>query len=104
MPFDSTPQTDTDLEPWQRVLLDAAGRVRQGWCQGDYEDSQGGVCAMQATTLHGFMHGLTARRHLKDYLERTGQCRSIPRWNDQPGRTAEEVATAMERAAREGEK
>lgn len=94
MPFDSDGLTDT-----QRVLLKAAARVRQGWCQGLRWDGGFGVCLLGAvaTAKSGSPHN-----NIDDYLYcllRAHLGESPVCFNDAPGRTAEEVAQALESCA-----
>lgn len=111
------------IEPWRQELLDAAERIRQrGWCQRQFSDLDGRVCAIGSIAnfnANGTIDqlnpctnlisaaGKTAIIKLSKYLlngrsqsfrEWPGAIISI--WNDEPGRTAEEVIAAFEGAAR----
>ena len=89
-----------------RVLRQAAQRVREGWCQNAYGIGNN-VCALGAIgrstrepmDLHFFWGALAldAAAILGDYLGL--EIEEVAAWNDEPGRTAEEVAATMERAA-----
>lgn len=109
MPFDIDPKyiEAPTLEPWRQVLLDAAARVRRGWCQRALSDDEGGVCALGA--LYEVCTG--APEHVPELSNHPEFYRaydklnavmmdSIVGFNNAPGRTAEEVAQAMETAAR----
>ena len=111
MPFDAEnfTTTEVELEPWRRVLLDAAQYIREhGWCQNTVSTKDGRVCAVGAigaayeAAFHdkGCGIAITAMEHLDRHLSISGPW-SIPKWNDAPGRTAEDVVAAMEEAARQ---
>jgi hypothetical protein len=79
MPFDATPL------PWQaKVLVDALTYMRtNGWCPAPRDD-RGGVCIYNAIRAVGY------HRNIEDL--------GIPwpaAWNDEPGRTWEEVEQWM---------
>ena len=79
------------------ILRAAAHRVRQGWCQGGYSDGQR-LCAIGAVdyAAQGDDDVLCdALERLRTILGHV----SIVQWNDSKGRTAEQVAQAMEHAA-----
>ena len=95
-----------ELEPWQEVCLAAARTLETlGWCQGTRKDRHGRMCAEAALFRDG-LPGLPGRqiaearavafdrivRRLRD---------SIPRWNDTPGRTKEEVIALLRDVAGE---
>ena len=100
--FDGSDPQDT-AECW--VLREAARIVRQGWCQGavNYGD--------QFCTMGAMYYALrdepdasliveTVDRAIGRLLQYVNYGGSIGGWNDTPGRTAEEVALALEAAAR----
>lgn len=75
------------------VLDDAADYIEKyGWTQGALQLDTGEVCAMGAISrcatdaLPGW-----AFKSLSRYLDR----QIIPKWNDQPGRTKQEVLDAL---------
>jgi len=82
-----------------RDLENAATLLRErGWCQNQYRRDDGACCAMgaiEATAGVSSRRALAAERLL---LERLG-CKYVEEWNDAPGRTADEVITALESAA-----
>ena len=89
-----------DIAPEDDLLLRAAEEVRKGWCQYEAEDAAGNVCVVGAFRRvaeelfgrpYGYSGGMTK-------LQRTIGGSPI-KWNNAPGRTAEEVAQMMERAA-----
>jgi hypothetical protein len=78
----------------------------RGWCQGEIEDGDGRMCAVGAIrraasevmhTRHSWSESVALNR-LRGQV-RTREMHSIPRWNDAPERTAEDVILAMKRAA-----
>jgi hypothetical protein len=93
MPFDNAPTT---YEPWQVHLLSAARIVRERWMQGETGENGGPRCALGA--LLEVSHCGSSVRQSRNRLERY-LGRYITDWNDELGRTAEEVATAMEMCA-----
>ena len=98
MPLD---EHQRDIAPEEDRHLRAAEEVRKGWCQRIDEDRQGNTCALGALRKSNRWNLRTVYPKARAKLEKTigiGQG-EIPRWNDAPGRTAEEVATMMERAA-----
>jgi hypothetical protein len=87
-----------ELDETGKVLMRAAEIVRErGWCQLDYEDDQGRVCAagaLYAASGDEWPYVAMGRRRLAASLGR-----AVETWNDVPGRTKEEVIEALERAA-----
>lgn len=93
--FDFTPIEP--LEQHEQVLMDAAQIVRSRWRQGHFGQDGEPRCAMGAiweASDKNMVHEKGPTHLLLFYLDR-----SIPDWNDTPGRTADEVASAMESAA-----
>lgn len=78
------------------ILRAAAARVRQGWCRGLLYGPDGSVCA------RGAIWAVQKEMRLEAEMV---VCRalhlplSLAIWNDQPGRTQEEVARGLEQAA-----
>ena len=102
MPLDQVNLTET-----QTILLAAAAEVRKGWCQGAYQDGRKNVCALGAISravcgdaLKGILDptAISATRRVVEHVG-IGEGLALWAWNDEPGRTAEEVATALENAA-----
>src|SRR4051812_17319567 len=93
----------------QEVLREAADYIGEhGWTQGSYRDYDGGVCALGAiasvtgsvvldcngdlAALYASDLGDQAVKILKASLSPGKKWpRSVPNWNDDPGRTAEDV-------------
>lgn len=118
MPRDGTlTEARVELEPWRRTLLEAAKIVRERWDQGGetmlVDNSH--ACALKAICLAdgsvpshdtsmGRMYSyyevgtLYATQRLASHLG-LGNEQDIWEWNDEDGRTAEEVATVMESVA-----
>jgi hypothetical protein len=108
MPFDQTNYLETkpevELERWRKVLLDAAQIVRRGWCQMALEDGKGRFCALGALHIADgdIADGAFSTAGRKAFIELNILVGGfIPGWNNAPGRTAEEVAAAMEACARQ---
>lgn len=99
MPFDSPPcrpKPDVALEPWRKVLLDAADYIEaHGWRQNSYGlEPHGSTCMVGAIfrvggTMSGALHRIDAR--CLPYASA---------WNDAPGRTAAEVCAALRACSR----
>lgn len=94
-----------------RSLISRAAQILRtgGWCQGDYSNyTTGEHCIVGALLAASTVEGQDAAYSRAKTLVRlaigiypdTGG--SIPRWNDEPGRTVDEVLDALERAARWG--
>lgn len=92
-------------------LLKAAQIIRErGWCQGSLHLPSGEVCAVGAIEAACEDDGLSdiqmeAQSRLTDHVYGQPAIRDdklvyVARWNDYPGRTAEEVIRALEMAAR----
>jgi hypothetical protein len=91
------------------ILYDAAKYIGEhGWCQGQLSDSDGNVCAIGA--INRVAESDTAAdtydaiEALRDYLnlpEHAITLHPVARWNDEPGRSAEDVILAMKCAAKE---
>lgn len=101
MPFDNVPQTETKpLTDAQKTLLKAAEIVRErGLCQGTFIGRDGSICTVEAIwgATRGTENFVPALRRFADFMG-LGINR-VAVWSDAPGRTAEEVASALERAA-----
>ena len=105
---------ETVSDPVANVLMEAAAIVRRGWCQG-VQEVNGPVCAMRAIRIAaGFPIWDVVDGHewlAFHVIAQTGAAQRLAAhlsvladdiwmWNDAHGRTAEEVASAMEAAAR----
>lgn len=99
------------LEPWRQLLLDTAHYIREhGWTQYQAHDGRGAVCltgALLATIdsaatlgMRGSLFISASNAIQAEIVLRGGPDYSLPRWNDQPGRTVEEVLDVLEAAAR----
>lgn len=105
------PEAPVILEPWQQHLLNAAQYIRDhGWCQLTSKNDKGEVCLEGAIS-----QGVLQAQGVKKYNKQTSDLfcaadRKVRRylqltypshyWNDQNGRTKEEVIAALEGAAR----
>lgn len=110
---------EVTTEPWRDLLLKAADIIEEkGWIKGSYHHS-GGACAVGAIALAanldwvylaeersaGFQGPATeAVTHLLAQVnKRPGlfnrKYDNVQRWNDDTGRTKEEVVAAMRKAA-----
>lgn len=104
MPFDSTSfQTETKpevLEPWRQVLLDAADLLeREGWANLSKHDS--GLCVYRAIKRIVRTYDVSeAQRRLALHVGAISPTHGLYSWNDTPGRTKEEVLTALRECAR----
>jgi hypothetical protein len=97
-----------ELDETGRVLLRAAEIVRERWCQGRYTDRFGGHCAVGAVAkasgaeVFADQEFVILTESLSAALAQLALALGgewVPGWNDTPGRTAEEVVEALERAA-----
>ena len=103
---------ETTIEPWRKVLLDAADYIeKHGWCQGRIGNAGESVCAVGAMwmafdgTIPKQANWVKDRavdqayRAMCNYVM-CNYVRSYPaEWNDEPGRTAAEVTAAMRECA-----
>jgi hypothetical protein len=67
--------------------------VRDGWCQKTLKDDEGKRCLIGAIPIGCFSPALHA-------LENVTETHGVPRWNDKPGRTKDEVLAAIDKAIR----
>jgi hypothetical protein len=87
------------------VLLGAADYIeRHGWCQGTSRLPGGAVCAAWALTIAAGDDAVSqeAGRRLMCFVDSRGRNTSqwrVPYWNDQIGRTREQVVEALRSAA-----
>lgn len=86
-----------------RILRDAAAELeRNGWCQDELYDGQS-ACALGALYRVTGIKRSGDRWRLVDWagaaLEPIIRMREITDWNDQPGRTQEDVVKAFLQAA-----
>lgn len=84
------------------ILRLAAAEVRKGWCQHRTRDRDANMCAVGAIRVAagGAHHENTWTAAYKYLCQTLGlHFLQLSDWNDAPGQTAENVATAMEYAA-----
>lgn len=112
--FDPTPdQPPAKLEPWRQLLMDAAPIVRVRWRQGGAGNDGESRCALGAISeIAGHQQGCYIPDKMMKAIQALaktvhpeptpiGPFTEIAFWNDADGRTAEDVAQAMEAAAME---
>ena len=86
-------QGEVTLEPWRQLLHRTADYIEHhGWCQRRTVNDKGEVCIIGAlncviTDKHTYY---TAEAYLR---QKVGS--RVVRWNDQPGRTKEEVLALL---------
>ncbi len=82
---------------WRKALLDAADYIEcQGWSQGGGDSRGGPVCMVGAIT--------TVCVYSKPYTRAIDELKRmlnahLMEWNNQPGRTKDEVISALRRCA-----
>lgn len=106
----STPtpeQTADDLDAAADIL------ITDGWCQGQYSDEQGRVCALGAIgkAIIGNAYGhltsdATAEARYQAAIGAVAAYRAdsvygIPEWNDEPGRTEDDVHDLLRNTAKQ---
>jgi hypothetical protein len=84
MPFDGT-----QLSPVTQALIAGRRRIEEGWCQGAMRTREG-VCAVGAISYNP--------KAVEVLYRAFGGRSSIPRWNDTPGRSREDVLALYDRA------
>jgi hypothetical protein len=90
------------VEPWRKVLLDAADYIDvHGWCRGGYGDDGGPRCILGAirsvVPAHSVFTRGVALAAVNVFAARFGF--AVSDWNDTPGRTAAEVCAALRACA-----
>ncbi len=92
--------------PERLVLLEAAKVVRQRWGQGmgsyAHNDDTGPCCIVKAMDVAWLAHAHLEINWTKMHRAvsgRAGDPVSLASWNDQPGRTVDEVVTVLSLAA-----
>ena len=101
MLFDTKWAAKLRVEPWRRVLLDAADFIdRNGWCQHTLHDDKGHVCAAEALrtvayTAHDMGSYAGAMTRLSKFVTPGEHSVAVVKWNDDDSRTATEVTGAM---------
>lgn len=107
---------ECDVHPLDEVgrrLLRAAEIIRtRGWCQGTLFDINGAVCTLGAIQIArrdangGFYYEMPEYARVTEYVRENGGHVSgneglhyVARWNDMPGRTADDVINALTQAA-----
>lgn len=84
------------LDPVSKTLLDAADYIEEhGWCQ-EFMWADGRVCALGAILIAKGTGLSGPRDRLMAFLKNP---ESITKWNDAPGRTKDEVVSALREAA-----
>jgi hypothetical protein len=99
MPFDGT-----NLDENRKVLIEARRLIKRGWCQRDYKNRDR-VCLHRALTeaallAPNYSEALQAAfsRVLAVIPPNPVSRYIIQDWNDEPGRTQEEVLAVLDRA------
>lgn len=96
MPFDGT-----KLDDVTKLLIEGRERIERGWCQGVMR-KLGAVCmvgALYEGTI-GSDGNIYFNAELR--LQRGAGTDDLPRWNDAPERTKDEVLQAFDRAIANG--
>lgn len=110
------PESDVDnalfaKEPWRRTLWAAADIiVEQGWCQNTAKNAIGNVCMGGAISMahHGSAYGWAEAKDALARMRNTLKAEepalsisgcAVSEWNNQPGRTAEEVIAKLREVA-----
>ncbi len=109
----TTVPSEDEVKTTPQILRDAAVLIRRGWTQGVAAREADGVtcaatdakatcwCLIGAVTAASDLVGANVRT-MDRLAEHMGiSMHNLAWWNDQPGRTAEEVALALEGAAHE---
>ena len=111
--------TTTKDPTWQDILMKAASIVEEGWCQGAMHRNWDGEECYRSGAIESCAEGAIQRasdelsdgagaaydlasaadRGLRKHLGKR-LVPTIANWNDQHGRTADEVAEAMRQAAK----
>lgn len=92
-------------EPWRKALLDAAEHLRKaGWLQGDWGEAEGPRCVGGALSLVTYERADSSAACYARCEARNALCRvigddDIVTWNNTPGRTKEQVISALTAAA-----
>ena len=98
---------------WDRPVVDAVGQdllnaaeyiERHGWCQsrafdGDRACMMGAIYAATGGTFRGLTVGAVDERYLNAVMRVLLIAPSPTRWNDEKGRTKQEVIDALRQAA-----
>lgn len=99
------------LEPWQKILLDAAEILeKNGWCRGHYVAPDGRHCAVGALNIAaGVLVGYSppvkldvngSRRMAMEKLMHQVKCNCVENWNDGYAKSGKAVITAFRAAAK----
>ena len=87
--------TTREMDEASKLLLRAADYVEQyGWHQGDSGSTSQGICVVHAMVMAGGCMDHPGYRRLYQHI---GKAPSI--WNDEPGRTKEEVIAKLRSVA-----
>jgi hypothetical protein len=88
----------------EEILVRAAELVEQGWMQGHFHGPHGEVCLSAAIQQALGQCDKALRWRFGEMIQNAVvtevNAESLVDWNDAPGRTAEEVATALRNAKR----
>jgi hypothetical protein len=93
------PDKPAELDEVGKVLMRAAEIVRKRWTQGTFFDHAGNVCVAGALNEASTGSALHHRPELWAEVAKRWGVDDVGQYNDAPGRTANEVAEALERAA-----
>ncbi len=100
-------QSPAKLEPWRQMLLNAAKDLEQnGWCQRVLHNRKDEKCILGALGLAWVYMSRDDGMPLGQSHYRWAECsltaamgEPVPLWNDQPGRTKDEVLEMLRTVA-----
>lgn len=89
-----------NLPQASRDLLAAADYIREhGWCQYEWVDAHGRVCIMSAISKVSDNFNISHKALCQHLGVSQHRCEAVD-WNNAPGRTIDEVLSALESAAK----
>jgi hypothetical protein len=96
MPFDGSKYVTAS--PVTQMLMEARQQVEQGWCQHSMRQ-RGSVCMIGALDINDYIQFVTAETLLLEAIRGLGHAHtSVAAFNDDRGRTKNQVLTAYDRA------
>ena len=97
MPFDGT-SYEVAASPVTRMLMDGKQRLQLGWCRGTMRQ-RGSACMIGSLEVADFEVFVEAEKILLQAINSFGHSyRSVPEFNDDPGRTQQQVLAVYDKA------
>jgi hypothetical protein len=91
------------MKRYQQLALDAKSLLeKHGWIQNDIGNKRRGFCIMGAVQEAKFLGGYKAVSYntLRERIKESTLCNTPTMWNDEKGRTKEEILSVLDKVSK----